>query len=157
MKTCSLTQVGRVAAIACALSSLSFAAVPARAALGDTAAAPAGAALRAVGGGAGHVVSYVDDGGTTVNEYVGSASGTVFAYTWQGPVQPNIEALLGGYAADWRSATAALHATGRNGLHAARVDGAQVVVETAGHMRAYVGRAWLPAALPAGVSVEDIQ
>ena len=159
MKTCNLTQAGRAAAFACALSCLGFtAAVPARAALGDTSAVPAGAALRSVGGGAGRVVSYVDDNGTTINAYVGSATGTVFAYTWQGPAQPNVEALLGRYAADWRSAAAALHATGRNGLHAARVDGAQVVVETAGgHMRAYAGRAWLPAALPAGVSAGDLQ
>jgi hypothetical protein len=157
MKTCSLTQAGRAAAFACALSCLGFSAVPARAALGDTAAVPAGASLRAVGGGAGRVVSYVDDGGTTINAYVGSASGTVFAYTWQGPAQPNVEALLGRYAADWRSAAAALHATGHDGLHAARVEGAQVLVETAGHMRAYVGRAWLPTALPAGVSVGDLQ
>ncbi|MEM5420366.1 DUF2844 domain-containing protein [Paraburkholderia sp. BR14263] len=157
MKTCSLTQAGRAAAFACALNCLGFAAAPARAALGDTATVPAGAAQRSIGGGAGRVVSYVDDNGTTINAYVGSAAGTVFAYTWQGPAQPNVGALLGRYAADWRSAAAALHATGRNGLHAARVDGAQVVVETAGHMRAYVGRAWLPAALPAGVSVGDLQ
>ena len=157
MKTCSLTQAGRAAALACALSCLGFAAVPARAALGDNAAPPADAAPRAVGGGAGRVVSYVDDGGTTINEYVGSATGTVFAYTWQGPAQPNVETLLGRYAADWRNAAAALHAAGGDGLHAARVDGAQVVVETAGHMRAYAGRVWLPAALPAGVSVGDLQ
>ena len=157
MKTCSLTQAGRAAAFACALSCLGFSAVPARAALGDTAAVPAGAVLRAVGGGAGRVVSYVDDGGTTINEYVGNATGTVIAYTWQGPAQPNVETLLGRYAADWRSAAAELHATGRDGLHAARVEGAQIVVETAGHMRAYVGRAWLPTALPAGVSVGDLQ
>ncbi|MCP3726009.1 DUF2844 domain-containing protein [Paraburkholderia sp. CNPSo 3272] len=157
MKICNLIHAGRAAAFVCALSCLGFAALPARAALGDTAAVPGGVALRAVGGGAGRVVSYVDDGGTTINEYVGSATGTVFAYTWQGPVQPNVEALLGRYAADWRRAAAALHATGLSGLHAARVDGAQVVVETAGHMRAYVGRAWLPAALPAGVSDGDLQ
>ncbi|MEX3942137.1 DUF2844 domain-containing protein [Paraburkholderia sp. BR10937] len=157
MKTCSLTQAGRAAAFACALSCLGFAAAPARAALGDAAAVPAGATQRSVGGGAGRVVSYVDDNGTTINAYLGSATGTVFAYTWQGPAQPNVEALLGRYAADWRSAAAALHATGLNGLHAARVDGTQVVVETGGHMRAYVGRAWLPAALPAGVSVGDLQ
>ncbi|WP_321961701.1 DUF2844 domain-containing protein [Paraburkholderia sp. J7] len=157
MKTCSLTQAGRAAALACALSCLSFAATPARAALGDTAAVPAGATQRVVGGGAARVVSDVDDGGTTINEYVGNATGTVFAYTWQGPAQPNVETLLGRYAADWRSAAAALHAAGRDGLHAARVDGAQVVVETAGHMRAYVGRMWLPAALPVGVSVGDLQ
>ncbi|WP_322029681.1 DUF2844 domain-containing protein [Paraburkholderia sp. J76] len=157
MKTCSLIQAGRAAAFACVLTCLSFAAAPASAALGEIAAVPPGATQRTVGGGAARVISYVDEDGTTINEYAGSASGTTFAYTWQGPAQPDVQALLGRYAADWRSAAAALHAAGRDGLHASRVDGAQVVVETAGHMRAYSGRAWLPAALPAGVSVGDLQ
>ncbi|PVX71993.1 DUF2844 domain-containing protein [Paraburkholderia unamae] len=157
MKTCSLIQAGRAAACACALSCLSLAAAPAHAALGDAPTVPPGASSHPLAGGAARVVSYVDDGGATVNEYVASASGTVFAYTWQGPTQPNLEALLGRYAADWRSAAAAQHAAGRDDLHGARVVGAQVVVETGGHMRAYAGRAWLPAALPEGVAEGDLQ
>lgn len=157
MKTCHIVQTGRAAAFACALTCLSLAPAPAHAALGDAQSAPAGATTRTLAGGAARVVSYVDGGGTTINEYVASTTGSIFAYTWQGPTQPNLDTLLGRYAADWRAAAAAQHAAGRDDLHAARVDGAQVVVETGGHMRAYVGRTWLPAALPAGVSAGGLQ
>jgi hypothetical protein len=157
MKTYSFAQAGRAAAFSCALGSLGIAATTAYAALGDIAAMPAGAVTRAVSGGAARVVSYVDASGTSVSEYVAGGTGTVFAYTWQGPAQPNLAILLGRYAPDWRSAAAALHAAGGDDLHAARVDGSQVVVETGGHMRAYAGRAWLPAALPVGIGEGDLQ
>jgi hypothetical protein len=157
MKTYSLAQAGRAAAYACTLGCLSLATAAAHAALGDAAAVPPGSTTRALAGAGAHVVSYVDGSGTNVNEYVANATGATFAYTWQGPAQPNLDALLGRYAADWRSAASAQHAAGIDDLHAARVSGAQVVVETGGHMRAYVGRAWLPAALPAGVSEGDLQ
>jgi len=157
MKTYSFVQAGRAAAFSCALGCLGIAAATAHAALGDAAAMPAGAVTRAVAGGAARVVSYVDAGGTSVSEYIAGNTGAVFAYTWQGPAQPNLETLLGRYAPDWRNAAAALHAAGGDDLHAARVDGSRVVVETGGHMRAYVGRAWLPAALPRGVGEGDLQ
>jgi hypothetical protein len=157
MKTCNLTKAARAAAFACTLSGLSFAAPPARAALGDAASAPASASTRSLAGEAARVVTWLDESGATVNEYVANATGTVFAYTWEGPAQPRLDTLLGSYATEWRSAAAALHAAGRDDLHGARVDGAHVVVETGGHMRAYVGRAWLPAALPAGFAEGDLQ
>lgn len=162
MKTCSLAQAGRAVARACALGGLAClslaATLPsAHAALGGAPTLPAGATSRPLASGAAHVVSYVDAGGTSVNEYVANASGAVFAYTWQGPARPNLDALLGAYAADWRSAAAALRAADRDDLHAARVVGAHVIVETGGHMRAYVGRAWLPDALPAGIGEGDLQ
>ena len=157
MKTYSHIQAGRAAAFACALGGLCLAAAPAHAALGEAASVPAGATTRTLAGGAAQVVSYLDGGGTQINEYVTSGTGTIFAYTWQGPTQPNLDTLLGRYAADWRNDAAAQRASGRDDLHTARVDGARVVVETSGHMRAYMGRAWLPAALPAGVSEGDLQ
>jgi hypothetical protein len=157
MKTCNLAKAARAAALACTLSCLSLAAVPAHAALGDAAAAPAGATTRSLAAGAARVTTWRDESSMTVNEYVANATGTVFAYTWEGPAQPRLDTLLGRYATEWRSAAAALHAAGRDDLHAARVDGAHVVVETGGHMRAYVGRVWLPAALPAGFGEGDLQ
>jgi hypothetical protein len=157
MKTCNLALAGRAAAFACSLGWLSLAAVPARAALGDAVVAPANATTRSLAGGSARVVSYLDASGTTINEYVANASGTVFAYTWEGPAQPRLDTLLGRYAVEWRSVAAALHAAGRDDLHDARVDGAHVVVETGGHMRAYVGRAWLPDAMPSGLGEGDLQ
>lgn len=168
MKTYSLAKAGRAVAracasgsracgFACAIAASSLAVAPACAALGGAPLLPAGATSRTLAGGAARVVSYVDDAGTSINEYVANASDTVFAYTWQGPARPNLDTLLGACAADWRDAAAALHAADRDDLHAARVVGARVVVETGGHMRAYVGRAWLPQALPAGIGEGDLQ
>jgi uncharacterized membrane protein len=77
--------------------------------------------------------SRVDAGGTTVNEYA-SSTGQIFAYSWQGPTMPDLPALLGAYNASYRA----------------------VVVESGGQMRSYVGRAWLPGALPAGVTPADL-
>ncbi|MDR3096933.1 MAG: DUF2844 domain-containing protein [Paraburkholderia sp.] len=162
MKTCSRLQAGRATAFACLFACLAAGTAPARAALGDTAPpaaphAPALAAAQTLAGGAARVTSYVDAGGTHFNEYIATRDDKIFAYTWQGPTPPDLAALLGRYAADWRSGAAALHATERDGLHAARVDTPTVVVESGGHMRSYVGRAWLPAALPAGVTEGDLR
>jgi hypothetical protein len=96
----------------------------------------------------------VDAGGTTVNEYA-SSTGQIFAYTWQGPTMPDLPALLGPYETSYRAgASASLN--GERDLHASRVARPDVVVESGGQMRSYVGRAWLPAALPAGVTPDDL-
>lgn len=161
MKICSRLPASRVAAFACLFSCLAASTAPAHAALGDTAPAtilqPPATAGETLAGGAARVTSYVDAGGTHFNEYVAPRSGEIFAYVWQGPTPPDLDALLGRYAAAWRSGAAALHASGRDGLHAARVDTPTVVVESGGHMRSYIGRAWLPAALPAGVTEGDLR
>jgi hypothetical protein len=146
----------RLAACACLGGSLWLVA-PAYAALGDAAVPVAGGSTRTLTGGAASVVSYVDAGGTTIDEYVATSNGEIFAYTWQGPTMPNLQALLGRYAASYQSGLAALLAAQRGDLHAARVERADVVVETGGQMRSYVGRAWLPAALPAGIGEGDLR
>lgn len=96
----------------------------------------------------------VDTGGTTINEYA-SNTGEIFAYTWQGPTMPDLPALLGAYDASYRAGAAAGRAAERD-LHASRVVQPDVVVESGGQMRSYVGRAWLPGALPAGVTPDDL-
>lgn len=68
---------------------------------------------------------------------------------------PNLRALLGKYADSYLNGAAALPPDGN--LHASRVVRADVVVESGGPMRGYVGRAWLPAALPPGVAADDIR
>lgn len=82
------------------------------------------------------------DGGTVVREYV-SAAGTVFAVSWSGPFMPDLRTLL---AAHFATLTAA--AAGQRGRGQLRVERADVVIESTGHMRAWSGRAWLPTALP---------
>jgi hypothetical protein len=160
MKKCIGPRTRRAAVLVCTIGCLNLSATPAHAALGDVASASTEATTattRTIAGGTAYVVSYVSEGGTSINEYMAVATGTIFAYTWQGPTQPNLDVLLGRYATDWRRAASAQHSAGRDELHAARVDGTQVEVETSGPMRAYTGRAWLPAALPPGVDEGDLR
>ncbi|WP_322051460.1 DUF2844 domain-containing protein [Paraburkholderia bannensis] len=167
MTSYSLKHAGRAAACACLASSLATLAAPASAALGDIVAVrtPTSVASAASGtnttqtllGGAVQVTQSVDAGGTRLREYTATASGKVFAYTWQGPSAPNLDTLLGRYADDYQRGTVALHVSGRDGLHAARVDTPSVIVESGGLMRSYVGRAWLPGALPAGMTEGDLR
>ncbi|ACR27392.1 DUF2844 domain-containing protein [Burkholderia glumae] len=93
--------------------------------------------------------------GTVIREYL-NASGTVFGLAWQGPTRPDLAALLGSYLPQYMSGVEASHAA--HGLRAPiTVDSGSLVVHAGGHMGAFVGQAWLPAALPAGVTGNDIQ
>lgn len=167
MTTCSLTEAGRVTSVAravtcaltCAVACLAGLPAVAHAALGDTAPAAEAASppAHSVAGGEARMASYTDGAGTTVNVYIDARSRRIFAYTWQGPTAPNLDTLLGQYAAVWHSGAAALHAAGGDELHAARVETPSVIVETGGHMRGYVGRAWLPGALPVGITERTLQ
>ena len=79
--------------------------------------------------------------------------GKVFAVTWNGPFIPNLKQSLGSYFAEFSAAAPAAHGTRKHLL----VRLPDLVVESAGHMRAHHGVAYLPQALPSGVSVGDLQ
>ncbi|MEX3852718.1 hypothetical protein QF001_005978 [Paraburkholderia youngii] len=98
--------------------------------------------------------TWTDAGNTTINEYA-TSTGLIVAYAWQGPTMPDLHALLGKYGDSYKTGAAA--AAGSGNLHSSRVARSDVIVESGGPMRGYVGRAWLPAALPAGVTSDDIQ
>lgn len=112
-------------------------------------------ALAAGNGGAAsyNVSTTVLTGGTTVHEYAG-ADGTVFAVSWNGPFLPNLRTLLGEQFQTLTSESAKHPKAGRGQLHIVHPD---VTIESTGHMRAYAGRAWINAKLPAGFSTQDIQ
>jgi hypothetical protein len=95
-----------------------------------------------------------DAGNTTIKEYA-TNTGQIIAYTWQGPTMPDLRALLGKYADSYRTGAAASAPDGN--LHASRVARPDVIVESGGPMRGYVGRAWLPATLPPGVTAGDFR
>jgi hypothetical protein len=102
----------------------------------------------------GYTVHELATQGTTVREYV-SADGVVFAVAWSGLAHPSLEPLLGAYAADYQAASGQ---TARvRGRRAQRVAGARVVVEQWGHMRDLHGRAYAPALVPGGVSLDDLR
>ena len=81
--------------------------------------------------------------GTTVREYV-SPAGTVFGVAWQGPSIPDLRQLLGSHFDEYIAAMETRR-TRRS------------PVQSSGRMRAFSGRAYLPAALPPGVAPEEIR
>ncbi|WDD95981.1 DUF2844 domain-containing protein [Burkholderia sp. FERM BP-3421] len=169
-------RTGRIAALAAAGMLGAASAGPACAALGGAPMTPpaadnaakvrllqrsAQASLRASGvaaaaPGANYTVRETTLGsGTVVREYL-AGDGTVFALSWRGPVVPDLSDLLGPYfpqLVDGARVTQLVH-----GVRApVAVDADNLVVHTGGHMGAFSGQAWLPQALPAGFTGNDIQ
>jgi hypothetical protein len=92
--------------------------------------------------------------GMRVREFL-NRDGVVFAVAWTGPVMPDLQRLLGG---SFPAYTAALRALANPGLHRdLRIASSELVVESGGHLRAYVGRAYLPALIPIGTSISDLR
>jgi Protein of unknown function (DUF2844) len=89
--------------------------------------------------------------GTVVREFVGP-DGKVFAIAWKGPTIPDLRQTLGSYFDNYVTAAQAPH-LGRNHLQIQQSD---LVVQAGGHMRAFSGRAYLPQAVPSGVSVGEL-
>lgn len=136
------------------------AATPALAALGERAAsvdadrAALGATRRTFAVRQAFQVERLVTPANTVREYV-TPSGVVFAVTWQGVSRPDLGVVLGAYAGPY---VAEIDARGPSrGRRARRVEVQGAIVETWGHMRALHGRAWVPALLPAGVSVDELR
>jgi hypothetical protein len=90
--------------------------------------------------------------GTMIREYAG-LDGKVFAVTWRGPFSPNLRQTLGSYFDQYAAAAPA----GRQDRNHMQVRESNLVVQIGGHMRAYSGRAYLPQALPSGVTAGDLQ
>jgi hypothetical protein len=82
-------------------------------------------------------------------------NGLVFAVAWSGPTMPDLQKLLG---ASYQTYTTAVAAANHPGLkRPLRISTSDLVVESEGHMRAYTGRAYLPALIPAGPSAADLR
>lgn len=92
--------------------------------------------------------------GTVVREYV-TTSGTVFGIAWRGPQMPNLPQLLGDYFPQYASGVQAARAAGVRGPGVVEQSG--LVVHAGGHMGAFIGQAYLPQAMPSGVTGSDIQ
>ena len=136
-------------------------AVRASAALGEPSSSISGdqvalAAVRrqATAVGAAYAVEQLEATAYTVREYT-TPSGVVFAVSWEGVSRPDLSVLLGSYAGPYHRALAQSGRTpGRRSRH---LEAGGAVVETWGHMRALHGRAYLPALVPPGVSLDDIR
>lgn len=91
-----------------------------------------------------------------VREYI-SASGDVFGLAWSGPQMPNLSSLLGSYFPQYVEGVTNARKLRGGGHGPGVVQGSGLVVYSGGHMGAFSGQAYLPQALPAGVSASDIQ
>lgn len=130
---------------------------PAQAALGEPVASvetdrlQAGATLRVLPSAAYTVHELQSPSGTVVREYV-SPAGIVFGVAWQGPSMPDLRQVLGTYFDRYVQAAAKRTARGP-----VAVEQPGLVVQSSGHMRAFLGKAYIPEALPAGVGADAIR
>jgi len=90
--------------------------------------------------------------GTTVRQFA-SPSGVVFAVTWQG-FSPDLQQLLGEHFDEYVASVSSQHARRGRGVY---LDTGDLVVETGGHMRFAVGRAYLRSKVPQGVDANALQ
>lgn len=92
--------------------------------------------------------------GTVIREYT-SGDGIVFGIAWQGPTVPDLASVFGGYLRDYSAGVEAAHAL-RGWRTPVSVSTSNVVIKTGGHMGTFSGQAWLPPALPSGLTGNDI-
>lgn len=137
--------------------------VPARAGLGDTVASVRSDRMSMKGqlrerSGSGYSVEEITAGsGTVVREFV-SSSGVIFAVSWYGPAMPNLQQTFGSYFSQFQSAVATQRARGiqHRGHSHLEIRTSSLVVHAGGHMRQYFGVAYVPALMPANLSVSDL-
>ncbi|QQC65429.1 DUF2844 domain-containing protein [Paraburkholderia ginsengisoli] len=94
----------------------------------------------------------LDANGVTIREYV-LPGNVVFAVTWDGPIRPNMTALLGQYFPNYLSA-------GRSRpFGSGPLTGGDDTfrIESGGRLGHFYGVAWLPHLIPTGVRPSDLQ
>jgi hypothetical protein len=91
--------------------------------------------------------------GQKVREFV-SPDGNVFGVAWDGPYQPDLQQVLGSYFEPMKQAVAAQQ---RHGHGPISIQTSDFVFEQGGHARNFHGRAYVPAMVPQGVDVMEIQ
>ena len=93
--------------------------------------------------------------GTMIREYV-NPTGMVFAVAWDGAWLPDLRQVLGDHF-DRYQAVMQSRQRSRTGRGALLIDEPGLVVQMSGHPRAFKGRAYVPALLPAGLQLESIR
>lgn len=90
-----------------------------------------------------------------VKEYV-DPQGLVFAVSWKGNSHPDLTALLGPYLREYQDAIQSRKKE-KGHKKIGTIVTPHLVIEKSGTLRASQGRAYVPALIPAGVSINDIQ
>lgn len=105
---------------------------------------------------AGYSVQTITVAGMQIKEYV-SPDGVVFAVSWKGTGVPDLQLLLGDYFEEYREGLNAERQRTPRIRKPLKLKTGRLVVERGGHSRSLWGRAFLPEALPPGLTAEDIQ
>jgi Protein of unknown function (DUF2844) len=90
--------------------------------------------------------------GTSVREFA-NAAGKIFCVTWDGPFLPDMQQILGDYFEQAVQAAKSNRANHKTLV----INEPGLVVQSGGHTRSFVGRAYLPDMVPAGVSLESMR
>ncbi|MGA2151082.1 MAG: DUF2844 domain-containing protein [Geobacteraceae bacterium] len=102
----------------------------------------------------GYTVQELKSDANVVREYI-SPSGIVFAIAWNGLSHPDLTTLLGAYVGEYQQALQ--QTTGQKGNRHLQVRANRIIVEKWGHMRNIQGRAYIPALIPSGVSINELK
>ena len=94
------------------------------------------------------------DSGTVVTEYA-NTRGVVFALTWQGPVLPPLETLLGSYFSNFQAAADASRSRRSLGTPL-QIQSDTLVVQSSGRMRHFSGYAYDPQRVPSGLNIHAL-
>lgn len=90
--------------------------------------------------------------GTVIREFV-APSGVVFAVSWRGPYKPSMSLLLGQYLGAYARAPRSPGSTRSRVM----IEQPNLIVHAAGHMRSFVGIAYVPQLLPVNVAEADLR
>jgi len=104
--------------------------------------------------GTGYTVHEFAYNGTTVREYV-SPQGIVFAVAWNGNRSPDLTTLLGSYANEYQNALQ--NTPHQPGVRHSSIMSDNVVVQRWGQLHNLQGRAYAPALIPTGVTIDEIK
>ncbi|HLZ42925.1 MAG TPA: DUF2844 domain-containing protein [Candidatus Sulfotelmatobacter sp.] len=91
--------------------------------------------------------------GQVIREFA-APSGKIFAVSWHGPWAPDLKQLLGSHFTEFQQAMQSPDSRIARGPRV--VQQGNLVVELGGHMRDFVGRAYLTDQVPSGMRVEEI-
>jgi hypothetical protein len=103
----------------------------------------------------GYTVQELKSDANVVREYV-STSGIVFAIAWNGLSHPDLTTLLGNYVGEYQQALR-LTASQKGRRRYLQIKADRIIVEKWGHMRNMQGRAYIPALIPSGVSINELK
>lgn len=150
------------ARLGCLLGLMAVPGFEAMAALGAAPAAPVGQTVtqkRALASISGVSTLYsqherVLGNGTTVREF-SRADGVVFAVSWEGPVLPDLNELLGVYFATFMEGVKQERQSAGPGSPL-QISRNGLVVRSNGRMRNFLGHAYAPALVPASVEMTDV-